>query len=242
VTGSREPPAHPIRAFYGRRRGHRLRPHRRALLDTYLPRIGVDLPAAGGRLDPEILFDHAPSDIWLEIGFGSGEHLAHQAGLHPHIGFVGCEPYVNGTASLLGKIDDGGLANIRVYPDDARDLLDVLPDASIGRLYLLFPDPWPKTRHHRRRLINDANLNVFARVLKDAAEFWFATDHTEYCRWTLGLLLRHPGFDWLAEGAADWRRPAEAPPTRYEVKSAGEGRSAIYLKFRRRERVSNSAA
>ena len=242
MTGNREPPNHPVRPFYGRRKGHRLRPHRRALLDSYLPRIGINLPAAGSCLDPVALFEHGPHDIWLEIGFGSGEHLAHQAGLHAGIGFIGCEPYVNGTASLLQKVDDAGLTNIRVYPDDGRDLLDVLPDASVGRLFLLFPDPWPKVRHHKRRLVNDASLDCFARILKDSAELWFATDHDEYCRWTLAHFLRHPDFDWLAESAGDWRRRAETPPTRYETKSAGEGRSSVYLRIRRRKRLSKTAA
>jgi tRNA (guanine-N7-)-methyltransferase len=226
----------PERVFYGRRKGHRLRDRRRALLEAYLPRIGITLPAPGTEFDPKSVFSKRPSEVWLEIGFGSGEHLVHQARAHPNTGFIGCEPYVNGVASLVRAIDDQGLSNIRIYPDDVRDLFDRLAAASIARVYLLFPDPWPKTRHHKRRLVNAANLDFLAHLMEDGAEFWFATDHDGYCRWTLAHLLRHPEFDWLAERPRDWRRPSGTPATRYEMKSARAGHGSTYLRFRRRPR------
>ncbi len=236
------PPDHPKRIFYGRRKGHRLRDRRQALLEAYLPNIGITLPAPGTELDPKSLFSKQPSEVWLEIGFGGGEHLVHQARARPNTGFIGCEPYVNGVASLVRAIDDQGLTNIRIYPDDVRDLFDHLAAASIARVYLLFPDPWPKTRHHKRRLINAANLDSLARLMEDGAEFWFATDHDGYCRWTLAHLLRHPDFDWLAEGPRDWRRPSGAPATRYEMKSARAGQGSTYLRFRRRPRHASAGS
>lgn len=232
----------PKRVFYGRRKGHRLRDQRRALLEAYLPKIGITLPAPGTEFDPKSLFSRGPSEVWLEIGFGSGEHLVHQARAHPNKGFIGCEPYVNGVASLVRAIDDQGLTNIRIYADDVGDLFDHLATASIARVYLLFPDPWPKTRHHKRRLINAANLDFLARLMADGAEFWFATDHDGYCRWTLAHLLRHPDFDWLAEGPRDWRRPSGAPATRYEIKSARAGQGSTYLRFRRRPRHASAGS
>lgn len=236
------PPDHPKRNFYGRRKGHQLRGTRQALLEAYLPKIGISLPAAGSGFDPKSLFSMRPSEVWLEIGFGGGEHLVHQAGAHPDTGFIGCEPYVNGVASLVRSIDEQGLSNIRIYPDDVRDLFDRLATASIARVYLLFPDPWPKTRHHKRRLINAANLDSLARLLEDGAEFWFATDHRGYCRWTLAHLLRHREFDWLAESSRDWCRPSGVPATRYEMKSVKAGRGSTYLRFRRRPRGASSGA
>lgn len=229
--GSGSPPDHPKRAFYGRRKGHRLRDRRQALLETYLPKIGITRPAPGVALDPKSLFPDGTAEVWLEIGFGSGEHLIHQARAHPDTGFIGCEPYINGVASLVRAIDDEGLTNIRIYPEDARDLFDHLVEASIDRVYLLFPDPWHKARHHKRRFINVTNLDLFAGVMVDGAEFWFATDHGGYCRWTLGHFLRHPAFDWPAEEPQDWRRPPDVPATRYETKSAGAGRGSSYLRF-----------
>ncbi len=233
------PPDHPKRIFYGRRKGHRLRGRRQALLESYLSKISITLPPPETALDPNSIFPAGFAEVWLEIGFGSGEHLVHQAQAHPNTGFLGCEPYVNGVASLVRAIDDQGLTNIRIYPEDARDLLEQLATASIARVYLLFPDPWPKKRHHKRRLINAQNLDCFARLMEDGAEFWFATDHRGYCRWTLAHFLRHPEFDWLAEGPQDWRRPSGAPATRYETKSANAGDSSTYLRFQRRRRAAS---
>ncbi len=225
------PPAR-RRVLYGRRRGHRLRPGRRRLLAELLPRLEIRL-REGEPLDPAALFgDRRP--LWLEIGFGDGAHLAAQAAAHPGIGFIGVEPFVNGVAALLARIERGRLANIRIFTDDARLLLAALPDASVARLFVLFPDPWPKRRHHKRRLVNRATAAEFARILAPGGELRLATDDAGYARWMLEALLAEPRLDWLAERAADWReRPADQPPTRYERKALAAGRRPIYFRFRR---------
>ncbi len=222
--------------FYGRRKGHPLRARAERLVAELLPRVAVPDPAPGG-LDIATLFSPDCPDLWMEIGFGKGEHLAAQAAAHPEVGFIGCEPFINGVAGALAEIEDRGLGNVRLFADDVRYLLPALPDVSIGRLFLLFPDPWPKTRHHKRRFINLENLDALARILKDGAQFRFATDHMGYCRWALARLMAHPAFEWLAEGPDDWRaRPADAAPTRYEQKARREGKACVYLTFRRRPR------
>jgi len=224
-----------LRTFYGRRRVRRLRPAQKRLLAEMLPRVAVDLECAAR--DPGRLFDPPVADVWLEIGFGAGEHLAAQAGTHPEIGLIGCEPYLNGVARLLGVLDAGKISNVRVFADDARLLLDRLPDASIGRCFILFPDPWPKGRHHRRRIVAPGNLAAIARILRDGAELRMASDHTEYVRWMLFHTLDHGAFEWLARGPADWRaRPSDWPATRYEEKALARGAHCAYLRFRRRER------
>lgn len=222
-----------IRSF-GRKRGKKLRPGREALVADLLPRLRV-LPPVGGRtLNPVTLFPHAVDDLWLEIGFGGGEHLAAQARTHPRIGFIGGEPFVNGVAALLTTVSAENLTNIRIIDDDIRPLLEALPDASVGRVFILFPDPWPKRRHHNRRLISPATLDLLARVMKDGAELRFASDHMDYVRWTLGMTIQHPAFAWTAECAADWReRPADGFPTRYEAKALGQGSACVYLTFLR---------
>ena len=239
---------------YGRRRGHRLRPRRQGLIDTLLPRLRVPLPPDGGALDPASLFPGpspgpspglspglspgAGADLWLEVGFGAGEHLVAQARAHPDVGMIGCEPFVNGVAALLDRIDREGLANVRVLDDDARKLMDALPARSLGRMFVLFSDPWPKTRHHKRRFINPATVDAAARLLKDGAELRFASDHMGYVRWALEHLRRHPGFAWTARSARDWRQPpADGAETRYERKALSQGRRCIYLTFRRRARA-----
>ncbi len=233
----RPPPGAPRRAFYGRRRGRRLRPGRKALLEELLPQLAVVLPEGGGRLDPAALFDSPPEGIWLEIGFGAGEHLAWQAEQHPGAGFLGAEFFVNGVAGLLREVRECGLANVRIHHGDARDLLDVLAPGSLDRVFILFPDPWPKARHHKRRLIRDDTLDRLAEVMKDGAELRLATDDMGYLSWMLERLNRHPAFEWLARGPRDWReRPADWPPTRYEIKALDQGRRPIYLRFRRRPR------
>ncbi|MEO5335709.1 MAG: tRNA (guanosine(46)-N7)-methyltransferase TrmB [Magnetospirillum sp. WYHS-4] len=222
--------------WYGRRQGHKLKPGRARLVDTLLPRLRVPVPAGGGVLDPAGLFSRPLADLWFEVGFGGGEHLAEQAKAHPDIGFIGCEPFVNGVASLLHLIDEGDLDNVRLLDDDARPLLTALPEASIGRLFVLFPDPWPKRRHHRRRFVSPPNLDLMARVLKDGAELRFASDHMDYVRWTLFHAGRHPAFEWTAERPDDWRRrPADGFPTRYEAKAL-TGSACLYLSFRRKTR------
>ncbi len=222
----------PPRRLYGRRRGHRLRPGRRRLLEELLPRLEIRL-REGETLDPRRLFGE-DRPLWLEIGFGDGEHLATRAAAHPEIGFLGVEPFVNGVAALLARIAREGLANIRLFTDDARLLIAALPDAAVARLFVLFPDPWPKKRHHKRRLVDRATVAEFARILAPGAELHIATDDPGYGRWMLEALLAEPRLDWLAECAADWRRrPPDQPPTRYERKALAAGRRPVHLRFRR---------
>jgi tRNA (guanine-N7-)-methyltransferase len=219
------------RRFYGRRKGRPLRKGQQQLIDTLLPGLAVALPAAG-KLDPRALFPRRPDHIWLEIGFGGGEHLAEQARTHPNVGIIGCEVFLNGIATLLTQVSSRDLANVRIYPEDARDLLDSLPDASLDRVFLLFPDPWPKRRHADRRFIQPASLDLLARLMKPGAEFRVASDDPSHIGWALAHLVRHPAFAWTAQGPADWRiRPSDWPGTRYESKALRESRHPIFLRF-----------
>ena len=222
------------RRLYGRRKGRPLRKGQQHLIDTLLPRLAIALPASG-KLDPRALFPHKPDQVWLEIGFGGGEHLVEQARAHPDVGLIGCEVFLNGIATLLAQVSSHGLANVRVHPEDARDLLDALPDASLDRVFLLFPDPWPKRRHAERRFIQSANLDLLARLMRPGAELRVATDDPIYIGWTLAHLVRHPAFAWTAREPADWRaRTADWPGTRYESKALREGRQPVFLRFTRR--------
>jgi tRNA (guanine-N7-)-methyltransferase len=224
--------------WHGRRRGRRLRSHRQELISDLLPRLRVTLPPAGGVLDVAGLFPRPPSQLWLEVGFGSGEHLVEQARRRPDIGFIGCEVFVNGVAALVGQVERLELANVRVFDDDARLLLTALPEASISRSFLLFPDPWPKTRHAKRRFIGPANLATIARILADDAEFRVATDDVGYVRWALQHLIGHPDFRWAAAGPGDWRNPPEDwVETRYQRKAVAAGRRPVFLCFRRQPRL-----
>ncbi|MBL6935833.1 MAG: tRNA (guanosine(46)-N7)-methyltransferase TrmB [Alphaproteobacteria bacterium] len=224
------------RTFYGRRHGRPLRPGRRDLIETLLPQLSITLPDQGV-FDPATLFPDPPAETWLEIGFGGGEHLAAQAGSHPETGFIGCEPFINGMASLLAKIKKEGLTNIRVFSDDARSLMDCLVEACLGRVFILFPDPWPKKRHAKRRLISPRTVDALAHTMKDNAELRLASDDPEYIRSMLEHLRRHEAFQWLAERPAHWRqRTPDWPATRYEAKALQAGRSCAYLRFRRRPR------
>ncbi len=221
--------------FYGRRQGKPLRPGQKARLERLLPRFSVAGNAA--LLGPEELFGRPVSDLWLEIGFGGGEHLLAQAEAHPDIGMIGCEPFINGVSKLLGRIEERGIENIRVFCDDVRLLFPRLGEASLGRVFILFADPWPKTRHHKRRIVNRATLDALSRLMKDGAELRIATDHMPYARWILQHVLAHADFEWLAEGPEDWRRrPADWPPTRYERKALQSGGRCVYYRFRRRNR------
>jgi tRNA (guanine-N7-)-methyltransferase len=172
--------------------------------------------------------------VWLEIGFGGGEHLAAQARAHPDIGFIGCEPFVNGIAKLLAVIDREGLANIRVWDADATRLIAMLPPGSIARASLLYPDPWPKRRHRKRRFISDESLETLARVMAPGAHLRFATDIDDYAGWALARVQRSGAFAWTAERPDDWRQPwPDWPGTRYEAKAIKEGRRPAYLTFER---------
>jgi tRNA (guanine-N7-)-methyltransferase len=221
------------RLIYGRRKGHRLRPGRQRLLDQALPKLQVDLPERGP-LDPASLFARRPERLWLEIGFGGGEHLAGQAAAHPEVGLIGCEPFVSGIARLLSLIEAQGLTNVRLFTDDARLLMQALPGGSLERIFVLFPDPWPKTRHHKRRIVNPATAAEFARLLQPGGEVRLATDDMSYARAMLLALRGHPGLQWQAERPKDWReRLPDWPMTRYEDKALAAGRTCVYLRFLR---------
>jgi tRNA (guanine-N7-)-methyltransferase len=222
--------------LYGRRQGRPLRAGRRRLLDERLPDIGIafDRARPPGHLDPASLFSFRPDAVWLEIGFGGGEHLATQARAHPTVGVIGVEPFINGMASLLKEMEGGGTANVRVLMDDARPLIAALAPASISRTFILFPDPWPKKRHWKRRIVNRAVLDELARIMTPGAELRLATDDSSYADWMLGALLSHPAFEWTARGPADWRiRPPDQPQTRYEAKALGDS-PPLFLVARRR--------
>ncbi|MEX5729844.1 tRNA (guanine-N7-)-methyltransferase [Rhodovulum iodosum] len=230
-------PHAPWRNFYGRIRGKTLRPSQEAYLDEDLDRlspgpVGWQENPDRRPLDLSARFGGRP--VWLEVGFGGGEHLVHQTGLHPEIGFIGCEPFVNGVAMLLGKLRETGRDNIAVHPGDVRDLFDVLPPESLDRAFVLYPDPWPKKKHHRRRFVTPEYLGPLRRALRPGALLRIATDIPDYVRQSLEEVPR-AGFDWLAERPADWRTPWDDwLSTRYEQKALREGRTPHYLTFRRR--------
>ena len=229
-------------AHYGRRSGRKIRDGRQKLIETLLPKLRVSIPAVGRLgLDKLTKVNGSGCELWLEIGFGQGEHLVAQAVDNPTVLFIGCEPYINGVSTLLCTIKAHGIGNIRIYDDDARTLMDALPDASVDRLFILFPDPWPKKRHHKRRFISTANLDMACRILKDGAELRFATDHEGYARWALWHAIQHEAIAWQAESPSDWRdRPADWPITRYEKKALTAEQSCTYFSFRRRHRVDAS--
>jgi tRNA (guanine-N7-)-methyltransferase len=223
------------RRLYGRRRGRSLRPGRKGLTETLLPQLAIAPPEDGRLLDPRTLFPAAPTAVWLEIGFGGGEHLAAHAEAHPEIGFIGSEVFENGIARLTGEVARRGLTNIRIFADDARLLLDGLEPGSLGRVFILFPDPWPKRRHHKRRLVAPETLDRLAIVMQPGAELRLATDDPGYLAWMLEHLTAHPAFAWLARRPVDWReRPADWPATRYEEKARAAGRTSAFLRFARR--------
>src|SRR5882672_5788833 len=221
------------RKHYGRRKGPKLRARQAGLLESLLPTLA--LTPEPGR-DPRDYFSEPKgiSEVWLEVGFGAGEHLAWQAEAHPQFGHIGAEPYVAGMAKLLSRIADKDLRNIRLYTEDVRDIIAAAPDASFGRIFILFPDPWPKTRHHKRRFIQMAMLDELARVMKRGAVLRFATDEACYLDWALERFCAQPAFRWMAESPADWRiRPPDWPETRYEAKAKKAGRKCTYLRFAR---------
>ncbi len=221
------------RAFFGRRKGHRLRSRQVDLMATLLPRLALIL----GEPPPNKLaqmFSRPVEAVRLEIGFGGGENLIAQACAHPAIGFIGCEPFVNGMAKILASIEEGAIDNIRLYAGDAVELVAWLPAASLTQVDLLYPDPWPKRRHWKRRFVQDRTIAMLVRVLRPGGLFRFATDIADYAAWTLERLIRTPDFLWTAERADDWREPwAGFHGTRYEAKAKREGRTPCYLEFRR---------
>ncbi len=223
------------RMIYGRRRGRKLRPAQAGLMADLLPRLRFDVPPSGA-LDPRLLFP-AHERIALEIGFGAGEHLAAQAAAHPDIGFIGVEIFETGVAKLLTAIAAHGLGNLRILIDDARLLLAALPAQSLDRAYILFPDPWPKLRHRKRRIVSPVTLAQLALAMRDGGELRLATDDPDYLAGMLADATASPEWEWLARRAADWRtRPDDWPATRYERKAIAAGRKPAYLRFRRTKR------
>jgi len=219
--------------FYGRRKGRRLREGRRSLYEMLLPKLTVTW-RDGVPLDPRTLFEAPPREIWLEIGFGGGEHLAAQARANPEIGFIGCEVFEGGIASALGYVAEADLKNIRLHPEDARDLLSVLAPRSLDRVFLLFPDPWPKRRHEQRRFIGQANLDRLAELMRGGAELRVASDDPTYQEWVLRHVPVHPAFRWQVETPSDWlTRPMDAIETRYEKKARAAGRTPMFFRFLR---------
>ena len=216
------------RKLYGRRKGPKLSGRQAELRRTLLSELAYQV---GG--PPLKQFPNSVRDVWLEVGFGAGEHLIWQAKAHPEVGLIGAEPYEMGVAKILTKLEEYPLNNVRLYEGDGREIIEALPDASLGRFFLLFPDPWPKTRHHKRRFLQMEMLDQLARVLKPGAELRFATDDKSYLPYALERLMAHPDFSWVAEEPSDWKsRPADWPPTRYETKAI-KG-PPCFLRFARR--------
>ncbi|PNG26441.1 tRNA (guanine(46)-N(7))-methyltransferase TrmB [Methylocella silvestris] len=217
--------------LYGRRRGKRLTQRHALLMQTVLPAVAVD---PSKPIDPAMLFGAASASLWLEIGFGGGEHLAACAAQDPGAGFIGCEPFRNGVAKAAALIDEGRLQNVRIYEGDARAVIAALPPGALDGVYLLYPDPWPKRRQRKRRFLADAMLISLARVMRPGAQLRFATDIDDNSGWTLARILRSPHFIWSPASARDWRDPwAGWSSTRYEAKAVGEGRIPAYFTFTR---------
>lgn len=238
TPGRPEHPAEePERAFFGRRKGKRLRGQQERRLAELLPALRVDLPPGEAILDPRALFPAMPvppEALWLEIGFGGGEHLAGQAAMRPDHGFIGCEPFLNGVVGALNHIRDGELENVRLHMGDALEALERLPDASLERVYLLHPDPWRKARHAKRRMVNDGPLDMIAAKLKPGGEFRLGTDDPTYCRWSMMVMRGRRDFAWQAETAQDFlTRPADWPETRYERKARRQGHEVWYFRYLR---------
>ncbi len=230
MTEPRTPDPMSIRRLYGRAQGHKLRAGQQVLVDDLLPRVAVPID---GALDAVRLFGNA-RPLEFEIGFGAGEHLAGQAIARPDHGFIGCEPFVNGMVGALLHVRDEALDNVRLYLGDALDVLERLPDDSLERLYLLHPDPWPKARHAKRRMVNDGPLDLIAAKLRPGGEFRLGTDDPTYCRHAMMVMNRRRDFAWLAAHAQDFLvRPADWPETRYERKARRQGHEVWYFRYRR---------
>jgi tRNA (guanine-N7-)-methyltransferase len=228
MTNLPEHPDRNRRKLYGRRKGPKLSSRQAGLRQSLLSELAYQ---PGG--DPLVQFPDAIREIWLEVGFGAGEHLVWQAGAHPQVGLIGAEPYEMGMAKILTKLEESPLNNVRLFEGDGRDIIEALPDHGLGRFFLLFPDPWPKTRHHKRRFLQMEMLDQLARVLKPGAELRFATDDKSYLPYALERLMAHPAFDWLVQGPKDWKfRPPDWPPTRYETKAI-KG-PPVFLRFIRK--------
>lgn len=218
--------------FFGRRRGKRLRRGALGLLDTLLPRLAIGVPEPGQTIDPADLFPRPVREVWLEIGYGGGEHVAAQARLHPEAGIIACEVFQNGIASLLGHLHGSDVDCVRLFTDDARRLLPALPEASLNRVFLLFPDPWPKARHAQRRFVGPDNLDALARVMADGAELRVASDDPIYVEWAHKHLSAHPAFAEIQTTQDRGSLPEDWPPTRYEMKLLA-GHAPTFFRYRR---------
>ncbi len=220
--------------IYGRRHGKPLKKASAERFEKYFPLYNIELDD-DGLLEPAALFDQACSEYWLEIGFGKGEHLVAQAKANPDIGFMGCEPFVNGVSGLIDHMEKEQVTNIRFFMDDARLLMDALPENSLSRAFILFPDPWRKKRHYKRRVVSPGNVAVLSTLLKSRSELRIGTDHHDYCRWILARMMENPEFDWMSDGPDDWHvRPDDWPETRYEKKALEQGRRSAYMTFIRK--------
>jgi tRNA (guanine-N7-)-methyltransferase len=218
--------------LYGRSKGAPLRQRPQRLMAELYPQLAVDCMHA---IDPAALFDRPMKALWLEIGFGKGEHLVANALANPDIGHIGCEPFLNGMAACVGQIEDTGVTNVRLYHGNALDVVAQLPDTSVARLFILHPDPWPKFRHAKRRVVNDDRLAMFARIMPSGGALRIGTDDPTYLAHTLMVMGRQPEFMWQADSAADWSvRPADWPETRYEQWALSEGRPVWYLRYLRK--------
>ena len=217
-------PPYPSSRLHGRKQGRHLRAGGQYALEKELPEYAAPLTGAAAPLG---LFSPGTSEIWLEIGFGDGAHLAWTAAAHPHISFIGCEVFANGVVRLLRSIKTQELRNVRIHKGDARVLLSVLPDACLSRVFVLFPDPWPKLRHHKRRLMQAGTVSALARVMRTGAELRFVSDHAEYFADCLATLQAHPDFALLPQIPRDW------PATAYERKAIAAGRTPQYLRAAR---------
>ena len=228
-----DPEPQHARAFFGRRKGHKLRPQQAVLFDVSLPRLALDLSHPAPSELPS-LFPLLVREVQLEVGFGGGENMIAQAKARLDTGFIGVEPFVNGMAKALATIDACGLQNIRLHFDDAITLLAWLPDASLARIELIHPDPWPKRRHWKRRFVQDGTITQFARILRRGGELRFVTDVADYAAWTLQSFLRSADFEWTAQCADDWRKAwPDFTGTRYHAKAARAERPPCFLIFRR---------
>lgn len=220
--------------FYGRRHGRKLRPRQAEYLKRMLAEYAINIPAKNQPLKLTSVFAHSPRQFYLEIGFGGGEHLAAVAQANPKAGFIGAEPFINGVASIARHIAEGGIENIRVWADDVRLLLPVLPEASLDGVYVLFPDPWPKTRHTPRRIIQSAMLDRLAACIKKGGFLLLASDDATAKSWLLEVACQHQQFAWQAKTAADWRMPPKGTPaTRYMQKAQRHGRIPSWFLFLR---------
>lgn len=224
--------------WHGRRKGHKLTNYRQHLLMEMLPTLSLTISKKTKGLQINDVFPSRPLEIWFEIGFGDGAHLAKQAILNPEVGIVGFEPFINGVAALLSRIKKSNISNVRIFPDDARLALNYIPKSSISKIFILFSDPWPKRRHHRRRFIQHDTVELLANILVDGGKVVFASDCKNYVRWTLEKLHNHCSFQWSAECLSDWAaQPADWISTRYEKKALQKGEKPVYLIFTRKPRT-----